>query len=259
MILSHRYKFIFVKTGKVGGTSLEMALSRFLGPADIITPISWPDEQERYRRGFRTGQNFQKRLGELRPMEWPRWLRGWLCSRLCSGERRVRERVRLPQQYWNHMSAAEIRERVGPKVWDSYFKFTVERNPWDKVVSMYYWAPKTREEKVPFRDFVLSGQPLRSQFDRYAINGRVAVDRILRYDNLYSGLKEISEYLDLPEDVGEVMRTFSAKGGYRQSQDIGTFYDDETREIVDIFFAREIRLLGFKFGEWEKARDPLAN
>ena len=33
-----------------------------------------------------------------------------------------------------------VREALGAKVFDSYFKFTVARNPWDQLVSAYrFW------------------------------------------------------------------------------------------------------------------------
>lgn len=253
MIISHEHKFIFIKTGKVGGTSLEMALSRFLGPDDIITPISWTDERDRFRLGYPTAQNFQKSFDELTPKEWARWLKVKCASSFQRGENKVTAQTQLPRRYWDHMDAAAIRERIGADIWDQYFKFTVERNPWDKVISAYFWDPKKRKRGLTFRDFLLSGKPLRSHFDRYAINGIVATDRILRYDQLYPGLTDISEQLGLPEDVGETMRSLSAKAGYRPDRQIEEFFDQETREIVDIFFAREIRLLGFRFGEWRES------
>jgi hypothetical protein len=39
MIISHEHKFIFVKTRKTAGTSIEIALSKFCGPDDVICPI----------------------------------------------------------------------------------------------------------------------------------------------------------------------------------------------------------------------------
>ena len=36
-IVNHKYKFIFVKTRKVAGTSLEIALSKFCNKNDILS------------------------------------------------------------------------------------------------------------------------------------------------------------------------------------------------------------------------------
>ena len=44
MIISHKYKFIFLKTKKTAGTSIEISLSRFCGDDDIIIPINLQDE-----------------------------------------------------------------------------------------------------------------------------------------------------------------------------------------------------------------------
>ena len=44
MIISHKYKYIFLKTNKTAGTSIEIALSKHCDHNDIITPISAEDE-----------------------------------------------------------------------------------------------------------------------------------------------------------------------------------------------------------------------
>lgn len=227
---------------------MEMALSRSMAPEDILTPLKWPDEKKRFQSGSPTAQNFQKSLASLRIREIPRGIRSLILSQLTQGERRIRERKKFPKRYWDHMPASAIREIVGPEIWESYYKFSVERNPWDKVISHYFWDPNKMKQDLSFRDFILSGQALKSNFERYSLNGILAVDRLIRYDRLYHELGEVSQILSLPDNVGETMQGFSAKSGYRQDRDIESFYDRVTREIVEIFFAREIRLLNFKFG-----------
>ncbi len=44
MILSHQSQFIFIKTAKVGGTSLELYLNQYRGKNDVYTP-HWMNEK----------------------------------------------------------------------------------------------------------------------------------------------------------------------------------------------------------------------
>ena len=49
MIISHRHRYIFIKTHKTAGTSVEISLSRFAGPDDVLTPVAPRDEEVRAR------------------------------------------------------------------------------------------------------------------------------------------------------------------------------------------------------------------
>jgi hypothetical protein len=57
MILSHSHKFIVFKTRKTGGTSLEIALSKYVSAKDVVTPIAAIDEEIRASLGFSGPQN----------------------------------------------------------------------------------------------------------------------------------------------------------------------------------------------------------
>ena len=43
MIVSHKNRFIFLKTRKTAGTSIEISLRPYCGPDDIITRITEDD------------------------------------------------------------------------------------------------------------------------------------------------------------------------------------------------------------------------
>ena len=66
MIVSH--KFIFIKSKKTAGTSMEIALSRYCGDRDIITPIIPETKQELAEMGFKDAQNFKLTLPDSRSM-----------------------------------------------------------------------------------------------------------------------------------------------------------------------------------------------
>jgi len=57
MILSKINNFLFLKTRKTAGTSIEIFLSRYCDDKDIITPITPIDELTRLKVG-RICQNF---------------------------------------------------------------------------------------------------------------------------------------------------------------------------------------------------------
>lgn len=230
MIISHKYKFIFLKTTKTAGTSVEIALSKFCGPTDVITPITPEDEKIRQEFGFRGPQNYLQPVWELKFREVLTYLR--------HGYRKNR--------FYNHITASEVSQLVEPKVWQNYYKFCIERNPWDRVVSMYYWQYKT-EPRPAFAEYVLSDAPAdlnKKGFELYTINGQIAVDKICRYESLAEELEAVRLHLGLPEEL----TLPHAKSRFRQNK--GSYRDlygeAEKSRVADLFSA-EIKLLGFEF------------
>lgn len=238
MIISHKYKCIFIKTKKTAGTSLEIAFSKFLGPDDIITPVSGIDEvnrQEKYGVGC---QHFRKSFSEYCFKDFARLFAKGIRAR----------------KYWNHISAELVRQNFGEDLFDSYYKFTVERNPWDKVVSRFHWK-KSKEiaaehEKDKFKEYIRSGEAFHNGtgYEMYTINNVPAMDYFILYEDIETGLKKVSETLNLNENLYDVMKKIKAKGNNRpQKESYHSYYDDETQNIVATACAREIELFGYKF------------
>ena len=63
-------------------------------------------------------------------------------------------RKRTRDSYYNHISADEIRSIVGARVWKMYFKFCFERNPWDRVLSFYFWQTRRRVRRPTLLEFL---------------------------------------------------------------------------------------------------------
>ena len=214
MIVSHAHRFIFLKTRKTAGTSVEIALSTVAGADDVITPVSPTDEELRLSVGGRGPQN--------------------------------NESPPLRRKAFNHMPAKMTRNLVGADVWGRYRKLAIERNPWDAVVSLYFWRFRN-EEAPPFGEFVQ--RPLIEKLalqnaQTYRIDGAIAVDRVLRYESLAEDFGAVWAELSLPGEP-ELPR---AKGGARPARaPYQSMYDDAARERVGSVFAAAIADFGYTF------------
>ncbi|MBW0145111.1 sulfotransferase family 2 domain-containing protein [Sphingomicrobium clamense] len=224
MIISHRHRFIFIKTMKTAGTSVEMALSKHCGPDDVITAISDADEKDRERLGYPGAQN------ELIPQ---------------TNKDRSLGRQR---RFFNHMAATAVRANVPRDVWNDYFKFTVERNPFDKAVSHYFWATKNRSvRRRPSVDRFIQDYASEklSNWPLYTDDDRIILDDVIRYEELEEGLRAVSERLGIAIEVDGL----DAKGSIRPAD---THYSnrllDGGRRRVEIVCARELAYFGYR---WE--------
>lgn len=229
MIVSHEHKFIFLKTKKTAGTSVEIALSKFGGPRDIITPIAPPeDEKMRTDLGYCGPQNFAVPFSKYTFEDWKQLVT-------------TRQRV----EHYNHEPAVLVRQRLPRETWDSYFKFTIERNPWDRALSFYHFRFHGVDPKPPLSEFLETVRPKAlSQIDLYSLNGTVAVDRVIRYEKLDAELAEIGSQLGFPSSL-ELPR---AKGQYRKDRTpYRELIGDKERERIAQICAREIALFGYEF------------
>ena len=211
MIISHKYKFIFIKTRKTAGTSIEIALGKICGDDDIVTPITENDTLQ-----------FQ-------------------------------HISRNNRRFWNHIGATEIKQRIPKEAWDNYTKFTIERNPWDKVVSMYWWRRNTHKITDSFADYCMKicqidkeAYKSPSDFELYTIKEKLAVDYIIKIENLVDDFSNIISKLNLPisDDLPR------AKSQYRKDKKhYSYYYNDKSRNIIKEKFNREISLLDYSFEE----------
>ena len=227
MIINHRYRFIFLKTVKTAGTSVEIALSKFCTPADVITPITADDEQLRRELGYQGPANYRIPFHKYSRLDWSQFLA-------------TRRRL----GFYNHAPAKFVRQYVAPDVWKTYFKFTIERNPFDKVVSKYYWDYRG-EPPLPLDEWIRQGKGSRiPAFDIYSINGQVAVDRILRFEKLTEELDEITRHLGLPEPLQLPRAKVNFRKDRRHYREI---MGEEERRRLAVVYARELALLDYRF------------
>jgi len=151
--------------------------------------------------------------------------------------------------FFNHMPASLVRERIGAEQWDGLFRFCFERNPWDKAISFYFWRTKRRTEPPPFEVWATRPGNLVSERDLYMIDGQLAVDFVGRYETLAADLQSVLDRVGVRTSI-ELPR---AKGAHRPAGErtpIGPAVD----ELIRREFAWEIETFGYTRPEaipWE--------
>ena len=229
MILSHKHKFIFIKTHKTAGTSLEIALSRICGREDILTPITLEDERHRNDLGYRGNQNYK------------------VPHKLKNGKDLLNYILfRKRKSFYNHIPAVQIKELIARSTWDNYYKFCFERNPFDKIISWYYWnGGETRYPSI--MDFIKAGKAGEIKgFELYTINSLIVVDKVYKYEELSDAMLDITERLNLSEPLE--LPTIKAKGDIRKERrHYKEILTSEEVEWISETFAREIAYFNYEF------------
>ena len=201
MIVLHGHKLIFLKARKVAGTSFEIALSRYAGEGDIVTPISPKDEEIRVRLGFTQGQNYKRPLAEL-------------MSRVNARDVKYMRKLRWPLKFYNHMPAHEAKSRLGDAIWQTYTKLSIVRNPFDYMVSAYFWENKDR--RPDFQQWCLDHPHIFGRNnEQYLINGQPIIDFFIRYENLKEDILRFEESMPSLAGLYDTFQSINAKGEAR--------------------------------------------
>jgi hypothetical protein len=231
VIISHQHRFIFVKTHKTAGSSLEVALGRECAEDDIVSHME-DNIASGIPRNYGPTSGLGKAYNHLKLL------------------RKVvhRHSPLLGAFYYEHMPAWRIKELVGREVWEGYFTFCFERNPWDKAVSYYLWKKHGQGHSLPpFADYVeRKAHRLPIDSPLYCDDQGVMVDRIFEFKELAASLEELRERLGL--ELSEPLPR-EKTGVARERKHYSEYYDERSKAQIARLFSREIALMGYRFGE----------
>jgi hypothetical protein len=221
MLVSHSKKFIYIKTVKTAGTSVEVALQKYCVPPKVDMPTK--------KVGMDTIESDYGIVGK----------RGESVS---------------DSKWYNHMPATRIRNQLPAETWDSYCKVCNIRNPWDKTVSWFHFRNpdvkgKPQDEIIAeFRAFLRpeDDKDLRIGHDThiYFIDDVPVADEYIRYETLEEDFARVCDRLDL--DIRSIPEL---KRGPRGKKVIPyqAYYDDELRDKIAAIYHREIEHFGWSF------------
>jgi hypothetical protein len=226
MIISHTHKYIFIKSTKTAGTSVEAALSAYCSGNDVVTPLG--------------DYAFNRDSSGA-----------WIHRSMNEGG------------YKQHDDAMTIKSSLSSEIWDGYFKFSIARNPWERTLSRFFWNHRGDPALKPSRRFYhYLGVPFdelklaRKSFKRflideewdtndrfYIIDGNLCVDYVIRYESLAEGLRGVCKRVGLPELTLPNLKSGFRKRGRHYSE----YYDSETRDLVAGRHKNDIQFFGYSF------------
>ena len=131
---------------------------------------------------------------------------------------------------------------------EEYYKFTAVRNPWDMVLSYHNYSNHIRKLHEPFNEkrFTEESIPFvathHDQVKMVSLNGKIKLNKFIKFENLKQGFKEILADLKLPQtDLPNI------REGSKSVKDYRKFYNDESREKVEDLFKDYIEIFNYEF------------
>lgn len=216
MLISHSHKFIYLKTTKTAGTSVEVALQKY----------AIPDGMDATKQDF------------AEPLETEAGIVG------------ARGKGASSKEWFHHMPAHQIKDKVTPECWNHYFKFCNIRNPWDKTVSAFHFLNPESKEMTrwdvfeSFRAWLARKQKIMRDTNIYFIEGKLVADDVIRYETLEADLKRVSNRLAIPKpDLPKIKSEWRGpvKLPYQD------YYDETSKATVAEIYALEISHFGWTF------------
>jgi chondroitin 4-sulfotransferase 11 len=156
-----------------------------------------------------------------------------------------------------HKTALQKQNELGKAVWASKFSFAFVRNPWERLVSQYYYRVrinKTNLQTQPLGFPAWLGEVFEAQNPYYRDNpqvfspqldwltdetGQIIVSFIGRFENLDRDFQTICQHLQRPTQLPHVNASTHT--------DYHAYYDSSTTKLVARAFAKDLDHFGYKF------------
>jgi hypothetical protein len=198
VLISHRYKFIYIKNIKVAGTSVESFFEKY-----CINPnIEYVKTQRINTKISKYG------LIGFRGIE--------------SDKKKFKNTL----GFTNHMGCKGLKNKIPPKIYNNYIKFCVIRNPYDKMVSKYFFS----KSELSFKEFCKKAKCV--NINRYTINGKNQCNILIRFENLKEDIIKICKILGIKDyDIDNDLPNYKSQNR-NEKKHYSYYYDEETKNIV---------------------------
>lgn len=131
---------------------------------------------------------------------------------------------------------------------DEYFKFVSVRNPWDRMLSWFFFDLEEKEfTHNGFTQFIKRMDPpelemFHSQYDFICVNGEPKIDYVIKFENLKDDYKKLCEILKVPH-----ISLFKLNASKNSRVNYKDYYNNENKSLVEKIFERDINYFNYEF------------
>jgi len=208
MLVSHNYRFIYLKTHKTAGTSVE----------ELLEPLCRDDD----KTSEHSSDEYISPTG--------------IVGRRYMGKKTI--------GIWeNHTLPQTIKENLGLDLYNDYYKICNIRNPYDVMVSLYHWRLRDTSN-INESDFLNFCQLNKN--DWVINNNKIfwgePCDFYIRYEQLNDDIIKLSDELKLNIGVTNLEHYKKSDRGEYQ-----LYYNEESKKIVSEIFENELKKFNYIF------------
>ena len=177
------------------------------------------------------------------------------------GEEFLRKKINNKMKYFAHMPIWLVKERLKPlseslnyDIFENFYKFGVIRNPFDTIVSHYYWRNSINNKNsktITFKDTLKEIET--NKYPNYGLLNlnklmdknfeEILCDKIIKYEDLNKELSLVFNKIGIPFD-GK-LKIFKKKSN--RNKNYKEFFDKNASKIIEEIYWKDIEMFNYSF------------